>query len=133
MIKGRLFFLLLSFFVSTFAMVAQEELPKEMVNAFKKGEAESLKPYLADKVQFIVERKVSEPLIQKEAVVYLKEFFEQNRPSDFSILHKSIRENTGFFIAKLTTAERKLRLYCLFTATGEQLEINRMRIDRFIG
>ena len=132
MIKGRLFFLLLSFFVSTFAMVAQEELPKEMVSAFKKGEAESLKPYLADKVQFIVEGKENEPLIQKEAIMYLKQFFEQNRPSEFSVLHKSIRQNTGFFIARLTAAERKLRLYCLFTATGDQLKINRMRIDKFI-
>ena len=132
MIKGRLFFLLLSFFVSTFTMVAQEELPEEMVNAFKKGEAESLKPYLADKVQFIVEGNVSEPLVQKDAVEYLKEFFEQNRPSEFSILHKSSRQETGFFIAKLTTTERKLRVYCLFSTTAGELKINRMRIDKFI-
>ncbi len=132
MIKGRLFFLLLSFFVSAFTVVAQEELPKEMVGAFKKGEAEQLKPYLGEKVQFIVEGDVSEPLIQKEAVGYLKGFFEKNKPSEFSVLHKSFREDTGFFIAKLTTAERKLRLYCLFNTTGEQLKINRMRIDKFI-
>lgn len=130
--KGRLFFLLLSFMLSAFTVIAQEELPEEMLSAFKKGEAEQLKPYLCDKVQFIVEGNTSEPLMRKDAVDYLKKFFGQNKPSDFSVLHKSFREDTGFFVAKLTTLSQKYRMHCLWSIMDETLHISRIRIDKFI-
>ncbi len=130
--KGRLFVLLLSCMLSAFTVAAQEELPEEMVNAFKKGEAEQFKPYLCDKVQFIVEGNMREPLMQKEAVDYLKTFFAQNKPSGFSVLHKSFRDDTGFFIAKLTTSSQKYRVHCLFTVASGTLRISQIRIDKFI-
>ena len=130
--RGRLFILLLSCMLSAFTVAAQEELPEEMVNAFKKGEAEQLKPYLCDKVQFIVEGDMREPLAQKEAIDFLKNFFAQNRPTGFSVLHKSFRDDTGFFIAKLTTSSQKYRMHCLFNLTSGTLRISQIRIDKFI-
>ena len=128
---GRLFFLMLSFLLSAFTLAAQE-LPEEMVSAFKKGEAEQLKPYLSDKVQFIIEGKTEDPMKQDAAVDYFKSFFLKNKPVEFAVLHKSLREDTGFFVSKFVTSEKKYRMHCLFSINGGTLKINQVRIDKFI-
>ena len=101
---------------------------KAVENGFAKGSAEIVYESMADRV-FMVVYPLRKPLPKDEAKNELANFFLQNKPKSFSVLHDSSQDNVIYMICKYATAKGDYRIHILIDVAGEAEKITQIRVE----
>jgi len=105
------------------------EIPPEIVNAFKSGNAGLLAQHFNNTVEFNM--LDNENIYSKvQAEIILREFFKNNVPVDFSLLHQGGKESSKYAIGILTTQNnKKFRVTFLIKNIDNKSFIHQLRIE----
>lgn len=125
--KKRVIFLLTGLFIWFSSLMAQD-VPEGVIGAFKEGSAQELNKYLGDKVDLIILNK-STRTDKQMAEETMAAFFSNHKVSGFSVNHQGKREESGFVIGTLTTANGNFRVNCFFRKVQNNYVIHQIRID----
>ncbi|NDV66627.1 DUF4783 domain-containing protein [Bacteroides sp. 224] len=110
-------------------MAFAQEIPVELITAFRKGSSTELSRFLNDKVDLVIQNR-KQNADKKTATATLATFFEQNKVSNFSINHQGKRDESSFIIGTLNTANGNYRVNCFFKKLPQGTLIHQIRIDK---
>lgn len=125
--KKRVHLLLIGLFVWVAIAVAQDV--SGLTNAFRKGSAQEMSPFLGDKVEYIymgTSRSYNKMMAQQA----ISGFFMANKVSSFTVNHQGNRGESGFIVGTLQTTGGNYRVNCFFKKVDSQYLIHQIRIDR---
>ena len=111
-----------------FALMAQN-VPVEIVTAFKKGNSVGLKPFLGERVELIIQNKTNSYTAQV-AENSLNGFFSNNKVNDFTVNHQGNRDDSSFVIGTLITQNGSYRVTCFLLREQGEYFIHQIRIDK---
>jgi hypothetical protein len=104
------------------------DIPAEIVSAINSGNAAMLSGYLNNTVELT--------LLEKEGVysntqteVILKNFFVQNPPKEFKLLHEGGKESSKYAIGNYVSDSKTYRITLFFKSEEARLLIHQMRIE----
>ena len=106
-----------------------QDVPAGVVAAFKKGNSQELNGYLSDKVELILEDR-SINVDRRTAEGKMAAFFSGNQVSGFTVNHQGKRDESGFIVGTLTTANGNFRVNCFFRKVANKYVIHQIRIDK---
>ncbi len=106
-----------------------QEVPSGVVAAFKKGSSQELNGYLGDKVKLILENRPVN-VDRRAAEDKMTIFFAGNRVSGFTVNHQGKRDESGFIVGTLATANGNFRVNCFFRKAVDKYVIHQIRIDK---
>ncbi|WP_170111239.1 DUF4783 domain-containing protein [Mangrovibacterium marinum] len=117
----------LAFVFST--MLGMAQIPDDLVLSFKTGNASTLSGYFNQNIElFILEQDDVYSRAQAQQIV--SNFFAQNRPNGFSIIHQSGKEDSKFAIGKLSTSKGDYRVSFFVKNEGGKPVIHQLRIEK---
>lgn len=106
-----------------------QDIPAEVLTAFKKGESEELNAYLGSKLELIIGDKP--PVADKAtAQKMLAAFFKENKVLQFNINHRGQRNESSFIVGTLQTANATFRVNCFLRKQQNNHVIHQIRIDK---
>lgn len=126
--RKRIVLLLTGLFICMSPILAQD-MPAEVVEAFRKGNSQELDRFLGDKVDLIIQDK-SAHADKLTAEATLSDFFSGNKVSGFHVNHQGRRDESGFIIGTLTTSNGNFRVNCFFRRVQDKYVIHQIRIDK---
>lgn len=124
----RVIFLLTGLFIWMSSLMAQD-VPEGMIGAFKEGSSQELNKYLGDKVELIIQNKTTNA-DKRTAEGTMAAFFSNHKVGSFHVNHQGKRDESGFVIGTLTTANGNFRVNCFFRKVGDKYFIHQIRIDK---
>lgn len=129
-LKTLTFTLILAFFFGM-ASEAQDKntISSGIVNATRNGDAKKLAEYFNENIELVLPRK-SGIFSKSQAEMVLKEFFVQNPPEGFRIIHEGSRQNASFAIGNYTSGKEVFRIYYLTKNANNKLFIHQLRIEK---
>ena len=95
---------------------------------FAKGNAQIVSEAMSDRI-FMVAQPIRKPLAKDEATKELANFFMQNKPKSFSVLHDNSQDNVIYMICKLETDKTAYRVHILIDVLGDEERISQIRIE----
>ena len=95
---------------------------------FAKGDAQKVSEAMSERI-FMVAHPIRKPLAKSEAEQELANFFAQNKPQSFSVLHDNSQDNVIYMICKLQTAKTSYRVHILIDVMGDEERITQIRIE----
>ena len=122
--RKLLFFLALAFSLQTI----QAADIKPIAEAIKAGNADTLKDKAAEEVDIVVPG-TSKKCAGNEAIELLKSFFKANKPTGFTVSHNADKNDSGFFVGKLTTGEKDFRVNITYITKDKKTLITVIRIE----
>lgn len=126
--KQILLMLTAMMFCTVFAQV--QDMPSGLTNAFKKGSAQDLLPFLGNQVVVII-RNNPQSLNKTEAQQAMAGFFSANKVTGFTLNHQGNRNESGFIIGTLNTVNGAFRVNCFFKkCDNNPTLIHQIRIDK---
>ncbi|WP_071145853.1 DUF4783 domain-containing protein [Bacteroides ihuae] len=126
--KKTVFLWISSMFLLMFTLSAQE-VPTGIDVAFKKGSAQELAKYMADKVDLIVLNKASN-FGKSQAENAMTTFFAENKVNGFTVNHQGKRDESSFIVGTLTTSNGSFRVNCFLKRLENKYLIHQIRIDK---
>lgn len=99
--KRFIYILIIGLVIALCSYGSSEDVSKKVNDAISLGQSGGIAEYLAPEVSFVMYGSQS-TCTKGEVEQVLREFFKQNKPSQFLVT-----ANNGFFSGKLTTAEGK--------------------------
>lgn len=121
--------LLLAGFLSGASFLKAQDVPVGVIVAFKKGNPQELGRYMDDKVDVsILDRPA--PAGKQGVMVEMAGFFSSNKVSGFDVNHQGRRDESGFFVGTLKTANGDFRVNCFFRKVQNKYYIHQIRIDK---
>ncbi len=121
--------LLFSVLTMWFSSLFAQDIPAEVITAFKKGEPEILNAYLGNKLEVIINDKAL--VTDKEnARKILTAFFRENKTLQFSVNHRGQRDESSFIIGTLQTVNGAYRVNCFLKKLQNNYVIHQIRIDK---
>ena len=97
-------------------------------DGFAKGDAQKVSEAMSDRI-FMVAQPIRKPLAKDEATKELANFFMQNKPKSFSVLHDNSQDNVIYMICKLETVKTTYRVHILIDVLGDEERITQIRIE----
>ena len=101
---------------------------KPVSEAIKAGNAEMLKYKMAAEVDIVVPG-ASKKGTGSDAVAILKTFFQANKPTGFTVAHHADKNDSGFFVGKMTTGDKEFRVNITYATKDEKILIAIIRIE----
>jgi hypothetical protein len=102
---------------------------KEINFAIKTGNSTELANYFITNLELIIGDK--EGVYSKsQALAILKEFYKNNTPTDFSILHEGGKDGAKYVIGNLKTNKSTFRVYYLIKNQENKPYIHTLRIEK---
>ena len=126
--KKRVVLLLTCLFLWVSSIFAQD-VPVGVVVAFKKGNSQELNRYLGDKVDLIIHNRTTNA-DKQTAEGTMAAFFSGNQVSGFTVNHQGKRNESGFIVGTLATANGNFRVNCFFRKVADKYVIHQIRIDK---
>lgn len=117
------------FTAMTYLPVFTQEIPANLIHGFQTGNADELLAHFNDRFELTilgVDYKVS----KSQATEILRDFFKNNPPSSFSILHKGDKKDSNFAVGRLVTKTNKFRVNIFFRKTAEKNLIYLLVIEK---
>lgn len=109
-----------------------EQDPKEVIktsaNAIQAGDAEMLSKnlYKTVEIEILGEENFYS---QAQTVQLLKNFFEKNKPTKFTITHQGVKDLSAFAIGKLQTSGATFRVSIFLKTDEGKSYIHQLRIE----
>jgi hypothetical protein len=97
-------------------------------NAIKAGNADLLKDKMSEEVDISVSGATKKGS-GDDAVLILKTFFGANKVSNFTVAHHADKNESGFFVGKLTTDNGEYRVNITYTTKNGKILIQIIRIE----
>jgi hypothetical protein len=97
-------------------------------DAIKAGNADLLKDKMSEEVDISVPG-TSKKGSGADAVTILKDFFRTNKVSGFTVAHHADKNESGFFVGKLTTDKDEYRVNITYTTKDGNILIQIIRIE----
>ena len=128
--KSITFTLVLTFGFS-FLLFAQSSntISPDIVSATRAGSASDLAKYFNNNIELVIPQK-SGIFSKSQAEMVLKDFFTQNPPDGFKIIHEGSRQNASFAIGNYTTGSNVYRISFLTKKEKGNLLIHQLRIEK---
>ncbi len=108
---------------------SNNSLPQGIVSATGNGNADKLASYFNDNIELVLPQK-SGIFSKSQAQMILKEFFTNNPPASFKIIHQGSRQNASFAIGNYKSGGNVYRFYFLTKKTNNKLLIHQLRIEK---
>jgi Domain of unknown function (DUF4783) len=115
-------FLLLSFTSNA------ENIPPELITAFRTGDATKLAAYFNNSVELTLFDK-EEIYSKTQAEMIMRDFFKQHIPTQFKILHQGGKDNSKYAIGNLICGSVSYRITFLLKIEDGNLYIHQLRIE----
>lgn len=106
-----------------------QDVPVEVVAAFKKGSAVELGRFFGDKVELIIQKRTS-TANKQTAENTMAKFFADNKVKGFTVNHQGKRDESSFVVGTLSTANGDFRINCYFKRMQDKYLIHQIRIDK---
>jgi len=97
-------------------------------NAFKEGNATTLTSSMDSEVDLSLSG-INKKYTGLDAVKLLDAFFKSNKPFGFTILHHADKNESGFFVGKLSSESKEYRVNITYRAEGNKAIIQSIRIE----
>ena len=110
------------------ALTIQATDIKPVSEAIKAGNAEALKDKMAAEVDIVVPG-ASKKGTGNDAVAILKTFFQANKPTGFTVAHHADKNDSGFFVGKMTTEGKEFRVNITYNTKDGKILIAIIRIE----
>ena len=120
-------------FIAAFLLAASvargQDAAKGIVEAFRKGNSVELNALLDDKVSIVIDSKTagSGKRAGEEA---LADFFRLHRVQGFELNHEGRRDESGFVVGTLRTAQGSYRVHCFLKKEKGNYFIHQIRINK---
>ena len=95
----------------------------------QEGNSQELNKYLGDKVDLIIQNK-STHADKRTAEGTMAAFFSNHKVGSFNVNHQGKRDESGFVIGTLMTANGNFRVNCFFRKVQSKYVIHQIRIDK---
>jgi len=125
--KFKVILLLFGLFVLVSKSFSQ--IPDEIVLSIQNGNVETLANYFNQNVELVVESH-DDVFSKPQAKQIVAEFFKDNKPKQFNIIHQGGKEGARYAIGSLTTATGTFRVYFLLKNNGTASYIHQLRIEK---
>ncbi len=104
------------------------DIPVNIFKSIETGDVEALSNYFSESIELILADK--EGIYSKrQATQILKQFFNNNRPEKFNVLHQGGSENAKYAIGTLNTTQGKYRIHFLVKIENNKAQIHQIRIQ----
>ena len=110
------------------ALTIQAADIKPISEAIKAGNTDTLKGKMAEEVDILVPG-TSKKGTGNDAIAILKSFFQANKPTEFTVSHNADKNESGFFVGKLTTETKDFRVNITYTTKDGKILITVIRIE----
>jgi hypothetical protein len=111
------------------APVFTQEIPAKLLHGFQTGNADELSLHFNERFQLTI-LSVDYRVSKVQATEILREFFKNNSPNSFSILHKGDKKDSNFAVGKLVTKSGKFRVNIFFRKTEDTNLIYLLEIEK---
>ncbi len=119
----------LTFAVMSVAQTAKSQVPDEIILSLKSGNVDVLAEYFNQNVELVVlDNDNVYSKAQAEQIV--TNFFNNNKPEDFGVIHNGGKEGAKYVIGNLTTNNGTFRVYFLLKQNGGNDYIHQLRIEK---
>jgi hypothetical protein len=105
-----------------------ENVPPELIVAFKTGDATKLAGYFNKSVELTFFDK-EEIYSKTQAEMIMRDFFKQHPPTQFKILHQGGKDNSKYAIGNLICGSNSYRITFLIKTEEGTLYIHQLRIE----
>lgn len=113
----------------TFANVfSQQEIIDNVTKSFQIGDSQKLSSSLNDQVELTI-LQTEDIFSKSQATILLKKFFDNNKPTSFSIIHQGDRNGTNFAIGNYISNNKEYRVYFLIKGDAQNKKIHLLRIE----
>ena len=122
--------LTLPFFLGVlfFSNQIMAQVPDEIIQSFKSGDAKTLSTYFNQNVELVVlENDNAYSKAQAQQIV--NKFFISNPPESFNIIHQTSKEGVQYVIGNLVTSNGTFRIYFLLKKNDGKDYIHQLRIE----
>ncbi|MBI9059063.1 DUF4783 domain-containing protein [Labilibaculum sp. DW002] len=114
---------------STVSSQTQNELPRELITAFKQGNSISLSNFFGNRIELSIEDK--EAIYSKsQAKQIMAKFFREYPPTDFKKKHTGGKPGANYVIGDLITKKGKFRVNFLIKKNTGKFVIHRLNIEK---
>jgi hypothetical protein len=124
---------LFSFFLFTVSFLilntAQAQIPDEIIQSLKTGNARSLSGYFNQNVELSVPGS-DNVYSRAQAQIIVNEFFSTHTPQNFSVIHQGGKEGAQYVIGNLGTRKGSFRVYFLLKKNDGKDYIHQLKIDK---
>lgn len=100
-----------------------------IIKATQEANAEKLAENFDQKVELVLPGK-NGVFSKSQAKLILNNFFKQNPPKKFEIIHKGMRESSAYAIGKYTSDKGQYRFYFLTKKKDAETYIHQIRIEK---
>ncbi len=131
-IKILLVVITLLFVAAAFAINRNQnanEVIKKVSVALKTGNSQELSKYFTETVELEIMGQENFYSIS-QAEILLKDFFEKNQPTNFTINHQGIKDASSFAIGTLTIKSGNLRISFFMKTEKNETLIHQFRIEQ---
>lgn len=122
------------FFTALFMMAvagqkASAQIPDEIIQSLKTGNEKTLSEYFNQNIELVVldEDNVCS---KAQAQQIVGNFFSNNTPEGFTIIHQGGKEGAQFVIGNLITSKGNYRIYFLLKKNEGKEYIHQLRIEK---
>ncbi len=104
------------------------EIPGEIISAFSSGNATQLAKYFNQTIELTMFDK--EGIYSKtQAEIILRNFFSENPPKQFQILHQGGKESSKYAIGSFVSGTNTYRITFLLKTIDTRVFIHQLRIE----
>jgi hypothetical protein len=103
-------------------------VPAGISDSFRKGDARALSRHFNDNIELVILSK-EDVYSKSQAELILRNFFSENKPVGFDLLHEGGKE-TRFAIGNLKTEKGDFRIYFLLKLKDSASLIHLLRIEK---
>lgn len=124
----RISILILLLFTAVPVLTSQT-VSKSIVSAFAKGDAKKLSEHLHTNLEIKLDGKM-QMVSRNQAIRVLQDFFKDNPPKSFKIIHEGIKVGSLFGIGELKTREANFRVNLHFIKVDKNNLIYNLSIEK---
>ena len=123
--KKVILFLIISISLTS---LQASEIPSDIVSAFKSGNAQGIARYFNNTIELTIYDK-EEIYSKTQAERILKDFFINNPPTEFNLLHQGGKESSKYAIGSLNSGSKTFRVTFLLKSIDSSVFIHQLRIE----
>ncbi|MBL4592685.1 MAG: DUF4783 domain-containing protein [Flavobacteriales bacterium] len=121
--------LLIGIFLTLTLVVNATPISDSLASAFKTGNSTEISKYFGSSVDLSIPNNEG-VYSNTQAKLILKTFFQNNKPSDFTVVHNGdSKNNSHYSIGNLKTAKGVFRTYILYKEENKKVTILELKIE----
>jgi len=127
-LKNLAFSVFLTTVLLSTAITAHAQIPDEIFQSLKSGDAKKLAGYFNQNIELVVLEN-DNVYSKAQAQQIVDQFFSANSPEAFNIIHQGGKEGAQYVIGSLVTNKKSYRVYFLLKKSDGKDYIHQLRIE----